>query len=173
MSRRRSGCPINLTLETFGDRWSLIILRDIMFGGSRRTFRSLLTENIEGIASNILTDRLKRLTANGLLSRSADPGHKQRVVYALTAKAIELVPLMAVMGSWGLRHTLPSPDLTIGAEVLEDGGPQLWSAFMEELRHLHLGAPRPEASVLAKMQSAYEAAMAEKTHSPDLVQSLQ
>ena len=69
MSRRRSGCPINLTLETFGDRWSLIILRDIMFGGRRRTFRSLLTESIEGIASNILADRLKRLTANGLLSR--------------------------------------------------------------------------------------------------------
>ncbi len=171
MSRRRSGCPINLTLETFGDRWSLIILRDTMFGGRRRTFRSLLTENIEGIASNILADRLKRLTANGLLSRSGDPGHKQRVVYALTEKAIELVPLMAVMGSWGLRHTLPSPDLTIGAEVLEDGGPQLWTEFMEELRHLHLGAPQPEESVLAKMESAYEAAMAEKTPSHDLAQS--
>jgi DNA-binding HxlR family transcriptional regulator len=162
MSRRRSGCPINLTLEAFGDRWSLIILRDTMFGGRRRSFRSLLTENIEGIASNILTDRLKRLTANGLLSRSGDPGHKQRIVYSLTEKAIELVPLMAVMGSWGMRHTLPSTDLTIGAEVLEDGGPQLWSEFMDELRHLHLGAPRPRASVLAKMEAAYEAAMAEK-----------
>lgn len=80
MSYRRAGCPINNTLDTFGDRWSLIILRDSMFGGRRRTFRSYLTESIEGIASNILTDRLKRLTANGLLTRSADPGHKQRVV---------------------------------------------------------------------------------------------
>lgn len=97
MSRRRLGCPINLTLETFGDRWSLIILRDIMFGG-RRTFRSL-TESIEGIASNILADRLKRLTTNGLLSRRGDPGHKQRVIYSLTDRAIELVPLMAVMGA--------------------------------------------------------------------------
>jgi DNA-binding HxlR family transcriptional regulator len=161
MGRRRSGCPINLTLETFGDRWSLTILRDMIFGGRCRTFRSLLTENIEGIASNILADRLKRLTANGLLSRSGDPGHKQKVVYRLTEKAIDLVPMMAVMGSWGLRHTLPAADLLIGAQVLEDGGPTLWSEFMEELRHLHLGAPRPEASVLAKMQSAYEAAMAE------------
>jgi DNA-binding HxlR family transcriptional regulator len=161
MSRRRSGCPINLTLETFGDRWSLIVLRDTMFGGRRRTFRSLLTENIEGIASNILADRLKRLTANGLLSRSGDPGHKQRVVYSLTEKAIELVPLMAVMGSWGLRHTLPSAELATGAQVLEDGGPPLWSEFMEELRHVHLGAPRPEASAFAKMQAAYEAVMAE------------
>jgi DNA-binding HxlR family transcriptional regulator len=160
MIRRRSGCPINLTLEAFGDRWSLIILRDVMFSGRRRTFRSLLTESIEGIASNILADRLKRLTANGILSRSADPGHKQRVVYSLTEKAIELVPLMAAMGSWGLRHTRPSPDLTIGAEVLEDGGPEIWSEFMEELRHLHLGAPRPEVSVIAKMQAAYEASIA-------------
>ena len=94
-----------------------------MFGGRRRTFRSLLTENIEGIASNILADRLKRLTANGLLSRCGDPGHKQRVVYSLTEKAIDLVPLMAVMGSWGMRHTLPSTDLATRAQVLEDGGP--------------------------------------------------
>jgi DNA-binding HxlR family transcriptional regulator len=167
MNRRRSGCPINLTLETFGDRWGLIILRDIMFG-RRRTFRSLLGESIEGIASNILADRLKRLTANGLLSRCGDPGHKQKAIYSLTEKAIELVPLMAVMGSWGLRYTLASMELSIRAKILEDGGPQLWSEFMDELRHLHLGAPRPKGSVLAKMQSAYEAAVAENTRSRDL-----
>lgn len=158
MSRQRSGCPINLTLETFGDRWSLIVLRDIMFGGSR-SFRALLCESIEGIASNILADRLKRMTGNGLLWRSGDPHHKQRVIYSLTEKAIELVPLMAVMGSWGLRHTNAWTELSIRAEVLEDGGPRLLSAFMDELRHLHLGAPRPKTSALAKMRSAYEAAL--------------
>ena len=168
MSRQRSGCPINLTLETFGDRWSLIVLRDIMFG-SRRSFRSLLGDSIKGIASNILADRLKRLTEHGLLWRRGDPGHKQRVIYNLTEKAIELVPLMAVMGSWGLRHTLPSRELSIRAQILEDGGPQLWSEFLDELRHLHRGAPRPEESVLAKMQSAYEAAIAETSRSHDLV----
>lgn len=168
MSRRRSGCPINLTLEHFGDRWSLIVLRDIMFG-RHRTFRSLLAQNIEAIASNILADRLKRLTENGLLSRCGDAGHKQRVIYSLTEKAIELVPLMAVMGSWGLRHTLASTELSVRAQVLENGGPQLWSEFMDELRHLHLNAPRPERSALAKMQSAYEAATAKKTRSHDLV----
>ena len=160
MNRRRSGCPINLTLETFGDRWSLIVLRDIMFGGRPRGFRSLLAENIEGIASNILADRLKRLTGNGLLTRGDDPGHKQKIIYGLTEKAIDLVPLLAVMGSWGLRHTLPSTALAIRAQVLEDGGPQLWSAFMEELRYIHLGAAAPEVSALAKMQSAYAAAIA-------------
>jgi len=168
MNPRRSGCPINLTLEHFGDRWSLIVLRDIMFG-RHRTFRSLLGQNIERIASNILADRLKRLTENGLLARCSDPGHRQRVVYSLTEKAIELVPLMAVMGSWGLRHTLASTELSVRAQVLENGGPQLWSEFMDELRHLHLNAPRPERSALAKMQSAYEAAIAKKTRSHDLV----
>jgi DNA-binding HxlR family transcriptional regulator len=158
MSRRRSGCPINLTLETFGDRWSLIVLRDIMFG-PHRTFRALLANSIEGIASNILADRLDRLTDNGLLSRSGDPGHKQRIVYSLTDRAIDLVPLMVAMGSWGLRHTLPSAGLAVRAQILEDGGPELWSAFMGELRHLHLGEPRPRHSVLGKMQSAYEAAL--------------
>lgn len=157
MGRGPSGCPINLTLETFGDRWSLIVLRDIMFG-NRRTFRSLLTESLEGIASNILADRLERLTENGLLSRSADPGHKQRVIYSLTDKGVDLVPLMAVMGSWGLRHTEPSTALAVRAQILEEGGPPLWSEFMDELRHIHMGAPQPERSALAKMQAAYEAA---------------
>lgn len=160
MNLRPAGCPINNTLELFGDRWSLIILRDTMFGGKRRSFRSLLTESLEGIASNILTDRLKRLTANGMLSRSADPHHKQRVLYSLTDKAIELVPLMAAMGSWGLRHTRPAKDLVIGAVVLEQGGPALWADFMAELRHIHLGAPAPRVSVFAQMDAAYEASMA-------------
>jgi DNA-binding HxlR family transcriptional regulator len=160
MKQRRSGCPINLTLETFGDRWSLIILRDTMFGGRPRSFRSLLNESLEGIASNILADRLKRLTASGLLSRSDDPGHKQRVVYSLTEKAIQLVPLMAMMGSWGIRHALPSRELSARALVLEEGGPALWAEFMEELRHLHLGTPAPEVSALGKMQAAYEASFA-------------
>ena len=56
----RSGCPINMAVETFGDRWSLLVLRDVMFG-NRRHFRELLAGSEEGIASNILADRLKRL----------------------------------------------------------------------------------------------------------------
>ena len=127
--------------------------------GRRRTFRSLFTESLKGIASNILADRLKRLTANGLLSRCGDPAHKQKVIYSLTEKAIDLVPLMAVMGSWGLRHTPASTELSARAQILEAGGPPLWSEFMAGLRHLHLGAPRPAASVLAKLQSAFETAV--------------
>ena len=71
----RSGCPINLTLEVLGDKWSLIVVRDMMFG-NRRHFRELLTQNEEGIASNILADRLKRLLAEDVVSRQDDPSHK-------------------------------------------------------------------------------------------------
>ena len=72
----RSGCPINLTLETLGDRWSLIVIRDVMFG-NRRHYRELLNGSEEGIASNILADRLKRLMELGMLTKADDPSHKQ------------------------------------------------------------------------------------------------
>jgi hypothetical protein len=65
------------------------------------------------------------------------------------------------MGAWGRRHMPASKELSVRAELLEDGGPKLWSRFMDELRHLHLGAPQPKVSVFAQLQSAYEAAMAE------------
>ncbi|HLI65782.1 MAG TPA: helix-turn-helix domain-containing protein [Caulobacteraceae bacterium] len=155
----RSGCPINLTLEMLGDRWSLIVIRDVMFG-ARRHYRELLTRSEEGIASNILADRLKRLVAAGLLSRVEDPTHKQKAIYSLTEPAIQLVPLLAQMGAWGRRHTPVSEELSIRAELLEEGGPSMWAAFMDELRALHLGAPMPERRVSAELRAAYEAVVA-------------
>ncbi|RKH89841.1 transcriptional regulator [Corallococcus sp. AB045] len=155
----RSGCPINLTLEQLGDRWSLIVIRDVMFG-NRRSYGDLLSQSEEGIASNILADRLKRLTASGLLSRRPDPKHQQKGVYSLTEASIQLVPLLAHMGAWGRRHTEVSEELSVRAELLEKGGPPLWDAFMEELRHLHLDAQRPSRSVFRELQAAYEKAVA-------------
>lgn len=165
MSAHRSGCPINLTLETLGDRWSLIVIRDLMFG-NRRHFRELLTQSEEGIASNILAARLKRLEAAGLISRRDDPSHKQKAIYSLTEASIELVPLLAQMGAWGRRHTPVSRELSVRAQLLEEGGAPLWSDFMAELRHLHLDAPQPPESVFARLQSAYEAAIAEAVSAP-------
>lgn len=157
----RSGCPINLTLEMLGDRWSLIVIRDLMFG-NRRHFRELLTRSEEGIASNILADRLKRLVAHGLLTRREDPSHRQKAIYSLTEPAIQLLPVLAQIGAWGRRHAPASEELSVRAELLEEGGPALWQAFMAELRHLHLGAPVPERAVLAELQAAYEAAVARR-----------
>src|SRR5690242_10552810 len=119
-SDHRSGCPINLAVETFGDKWSLIILRDMMFG-NRRHFREFLTGSLEGIASNILADRLKTLVTDGLISKSEDPTHKQKAIYSLTEKSIALVPVFAQLGAWGRRWMPASRELSVRAELLERG----------------------------------------------------
>ncbi|WP_028933797.1 winged helix-turn-helix transcriptional regulator [Pseudonocardia spinosispora] len=137
----RSGCAINAAVEVIGDRWSLLVLRDVMFG-NRRYFRVLQEHSEEGIASNILADRLRRLVAEGLLTR-ADAGRGRRAEYSLTEAAIQLVPVMAVLGQWGARHRPTTPALRVRAEVLADGGPGLWDDFMAELRAEHLGTPVP------------------------------
>jgi DNA-binding HxlR family transcriptional regulator len=152
---RRSGCPINLTLEMIGDRWSLIVIRDVMFG-NRRHYGDLLRLSDEGIASNILADRLARLVHAGLLSRTDDPTHKQKAIYSLTEASVQLVPLLAHMGAWGRRHTLASRELSIRAQLLEEGGERMWKAFMAELRSIHRGAPAPRRSVFAELQAAFE-----------------
>jgi DNA-binding HxlR family transcriptional regulator len=152
----RSGCPINLTLEVLGDRWSLIVIRDIMFG-NRRHFRELMQRSDEGIASNILAARLKRLMDYGLLTREDDPSHKQKAIYSLTEMSIRLVPIFAEMGAWGSRFLPVSEELSIRARLLEEGGRPLWEEFMEELRVLHLHAPRDpqKPSVFDRLRDAY------------------
>jgi DNA-binding HxlR family transcriptional regulator len=133
----RSGCPINLALEVLGDKWSLLIIRDMIFAGKRH-FREFLQSD-EGISSNILSDRLNMLVEQGMLTRSADPGHKQKVIYSLTEKSIALVPVLAQIGIWG-RNWLPAdPALGESARGLEEGGPSLWEQMMEDLREEHLG----------------------------------
>lgn len=160
---QRSGCPINLSVEVLGDRWSLVVLRDIIFG-NLRTYGELHGNSLEGIATNILAARLKHLAAEGLVTAAPDPNHKQRTVYSLTEKAIDLVPILAHLGAWGARHLDVSPDLAARAIALDAGGPPMWSDFMDELRHLHLGAPAPRRSVLAELDAAYQAVAREETN---------
>lgn len=157
----RSGCPINLSVEVLGDGWTMVILRDIMFGNFR-TYRALLTNSLEGIASNILADRLKMMVAEGLLTKTPDPAHKQRAIFSLTEKAIQLVPLMVQLGAWGRRYLPASEELSIRAQILEEGGPTLWDDFMDDLRALHLGTPRAadRPPVMEGLQAAYEAKVA-------------
>jgi DNA-binding HxlR family transcriptional regulator len=153
-AKPRSGCPVNVALEVLGDRWSLIVLRDIMYSG-RRHFRELLRESEEGIASNILSSRLRDLVAAGLLTRD-DAGAGQRATYSLTAAAIELVPLLTELGWWGLRHRPTDGRLRARAERMYHGGREMWQDFMDELRERHLGVPKPETgrpSVLAWIEA--------------------
>jgi DNA-binding HxlR family transcriptional regulator len=160
-SEPRSGCPINAAVEVIGDHWSLLVLRDIMFG-NRRHFRVLQESSEEGIASNILADRLRRLVSAGLLTR-ADAGRGRRVTYSLTEAAIELVPVMAALGEWGLHNRATTPTLRVRAELLADGGPALWEDFMADLRTEHLGLPPPPGggpSATERLAAAYAEAVA-------------
>lgn len=160
----RSGCPINLTLEVLGDKWSLVIIRDIIFG-NRRHFRELLTKSEEGIASNILSDRLKSLVEEGILTKAEDPSHKQKAIYSLTEKGIELLPVLAQMSAWGLKYLPVTEELGVRAKLLDQGGPQLWADFMDELGELHLGRKRQRRrgqSVGERLQAAYEGVVAKR-----------
>jgi DNA-binding HxlR family transcriptional regulator len=133
----RSRCPINLSLELFGDKWTLLIVRDLMFAGKRH-FRELLRSD-EGIASNILADRLKMLVAAGIVTKADDPTHKQKALYSLTEKGIALLPILAQIGIWGRTYQPVTAESAATAAMLEESGPALWEKLMEELRADHLG----------------------------------
>nr|WP_042179254.1 helix-turn-helix domain-containing protein [Kibdelosporangium sp. MJ126-NF4]CEL13714.1 transcriptional regulator, HxlR family [Kibdelosporangium sp. MJ126-NF4]CTQ99400.1 transcriptional regulator, HxlR family [Kibdelosporangium sp. MJ126-NF4] len=160
----RSSCPINLSLEIFGDRWTLLVLRDVIFVGVRH-FREMLT-GPERISSNVLADRLAVLVEHGLLTKTGDPTHKQKVTYRLTEQAIQLVPVFAQLSVWGIQHLPVADEYAARTRVLAAGGPPLWEAFMDELRETHLGPaarrqPAPAGPTVAeRMQAAYEAVVA-------------
>lgn len=101
--------------------------------------------------------------------RADGPNHKQKTIYSLTDKAIALAPVFAHIGGWGRRYLPATKELSIRAQVLEEGGPAMWDQFMEELREAHLGrrapkrgAPKRGATVAETLQAAYEAVVAEK-----------
>ncbi|HYY88011.1 MAG TPA: helix-turn-helix domain-containing protein [Chloroflexota bacterium] len=131
----RSLCPINLALEVFGDRWTLLIVRDLMFAGKRH-FRELLQSD-ERIASNILADRLNKLVEQGIVTRSGDPSHEQKTIYGLTEKGIRLLPILAQIGIWSRSYLPVSDELGATAAELEAGGPPRWDELMAELRAAH------------------------------------
>lgn len=136
-SEPRSGCPIHAAVEVVGDPWSMVVLRDIIFG-ERRHFRELLSGSDEGIASNVLSSRLKSFVAGGLLVRE-EAVRGQRARYSLTEAGIQTLPVLVALGTWGRVNRETAPELTIRQQLLEDGGPELVSELMDELRHLHFG----------------------------------
>ncbi|MHB8410773.1 MAG: winged helix-turn-helix transcriptional regulator [Candidatus Acidiferrales bacterium] len=100
--KRRSECPLNASVEMLGDRWSLLILRDMMLRGAR-TYKEFLG-CYEGIATNILADRLRKLVAFGIITTERDPSDGRRMIYLLTAKGIDLAPVLTEMVLWAARH---------------------------------------------------------------------
>jgi len=99
VNQRRSGCPISSSLDLLGDKWSLLIVRDMVFVG-KRYFKEFLSSD-EGIATNILTDRLNRLDLIGIISKQQDPENGRQIVYTLTEKGVGLIPLLVELVCWG------------------------------------------------------------------------
>jgi DNA-binding HxlR family transcriptional regulator len=100
--RRRSGCPVSISLETLGDRWTLLVIRDLMVRGYS-TFKQF-KESDERIATNILSDRLRRLERNGLVNAEPHASDRRRASYRLTEKGMDLAPLLLELLIWGAKH---------------------------------------------------------------------
>ncbi|MBK6699975.1 MAG: helix-turn-helix transcriptional regulator [Saprospiraceae bacterium] len=107
--KKRSDCPLSQSLDVFGDKWSLLIIRDLMFG-NKCTYNDFL-KSAEGIATNILATRLKGLEENGIIEKSAHPDSKAKNLYKLTAKGIDLLPIIMEVYIWSDKY------LTIPADI--------------------------------------------------------
>lgn len=116
---RRSNCPISFSLELLGDSWSLLIIRDIIFAG-KKTFGEFLTSD-EGIARNILSNRLSRLETIGLITKSPHPEDRRKDLYELTEAGLDLLPVLFELSCWGAKHEPETADtLTWLADVQMD-----------------------------------------------------
>ena len=101
-SKTRSACPITFALDHVGDRWSLLILRDMLFAGKQ--YYDEFAASDEGISTNILAARLKQLEVDGLISKKTDAGNRRRKVYRPTGKALDLLPMMMELVLWSVHH---------------------------------------------------------------------
>jgi DNA-binding HxlR family transcriptional regulator len=100
--KRRSGCPLNASVEMLGDRWSLLIIRDMILRGAH-AYKTFL-DCYEGIATNILADRLRKLVDNGIIIAEPDPSDGRKLIYSLTRKGIDLAPVLTEMVLWAAAH---------------------------------------------------------------------
>lgn len=137
MPKHRSGCPVSISLESFGDRWSLLIIRDLMVRGYR-TFKEF-QQSGEGIATNILADRLRKLQAVGIITTEADPADGRKLNYRLTEKGIDLAPVILELLIWGTRHE----DTGAPCAVIDEMAKNREAVLKEVRRRWRERDPRP------------------------------
>jgi len=112
--KRGTGCPIAFALDIFGDRWSLIILRDLVLRGYE-TYSEILSDK-ENIATNVLADRLRELERDGIISKAKDPQNRRQNIYRLTEKGAGLIPVMLEVIQWSAKH---DPDTKARKDILD------------------------------------------------------
>lgn len=135
-TRERSGCPISLSLELLGDRWTLLIVRDLVFAGKTH-FREFLQSD-EGISSRTLAERLQTLQDEGIVTKSDDPTHKLKAIYRLTEAGIDLLPVLATLGAWGSKYRNADNELARIADELAAGGEVALEQMKKKLRAEHI-----------------------------------
>lgn len=119
MNKKRSECPLSCSLDIFGDKWSLLIIRDLMFE-NKCTYNDFLKSQ-EGIATNILASRLKELEENGIIEKSAHPDSKAKNLYRLTSKGIDLLPILIEVYIWSDKYlTIPADIKVLIQEAKKD-----------------------------------------------------
>jgi DNA-binding HxlR family transcriptional regulator len=126
--QRRSDCPINFALETFGDPWSLLLIRDIVYFG-KKTYGEFLASE-EGMATNILASRLARLEEQGILMKKPSGQDKRKEEYVLTEKGLDLIPVLVEVANWSAEHDPHT------------GAPAAWIALMKAEREKMIGLIR-------------------------------
>ncbi|HZY61118.1 MAG TPA: helix-turn-helix domain-containing protein [Edaphobacter sp.] len=117
-SAHRSGCPVSICLEVFGDRWSLLIVRDLMVRGYH-TFKEF-QQSGEGIASNILAGRLQKLEAAEIITAEPDETDGRSIHYRLTEKGIDLAPVLLELLIWGAKHEETGAPCALMAEMAKN-----------------------------------------------------
>ena len=108
-TKKRSECPVSCSLDIFGDKWSLLIIRDLIFS-NKSTYNDFLKSG-EGIATNILASRLKALEENGIIEKSAHPDSKAKILYKLTQRGIDLLPIILEVYIWAEKHLIIPADI--------------------------------------------------------------
>lgn len=132
---RRSACAISMALEAIGDKWSLLILRDLMFTG-KRSYGELQSCE-EKIATNILAARLQSLEANGLIRKAADPNNARRSLYFLTEKGIDLLPVIIELREWMEKHDTNAEGCTNALKLTDKNRKEVLAAYKKKLQAEH------------------------------------
>ena len=132
---RRSQCAINIALETVGDKWSLLILRDLMFT-DKRSYGELQSSD-EKIATNILASRLLSLEAKGIIRKTADPENGRRSLYYLTEKGIDLLPVIIDLRQWAEKHDPHAEGCAQAIKITVKNRAEVLCSYSKKLKEVH------------------------------------
>lgn len=135
MQKLKSQCPQHLALSIFGDKWTLLIIRDMLIEG-KRYFREFLQSD-EKIASNILANRLKFLEKEGVIHKKKDPDHKQKIMYLLTPKGIDLLPILLENARWSLKYMPVAKEEAKKASTFLSISSEKMKSVIKELNLMH------------------------------------